>query len=104
MELVARYIFNILFGSILTFYVSLLLLMLIRPVIRSYRALYYLYLIPFMKVFYDLFFMDHSFWVFLHRKNVLNAIPNSRILSAYLPEFRVFLGRNHREIILAIKI
>lgn len=84
MELVARYIFNILFGSILTFYVSLLLLMIIRLVIRSYRALYYLYLIPFMKVFYDLFFMDHSFWVFLHRKNVLNAIPNSRILSAYL--------------------
>jgi len=84
MEYLARYIVNTLFGSILAFYMSLFLLMLIRPVIRSYRTLYYLYLIPFLKVFYDLFFMDHSHWVFLHGKSVLNALPNSRILSAYL--------------------
>ena len=83
MEYLARYIINSLFGSILTFYMSLLLLMLIRPLIRSYRTLYYLYLIPFLKVFYDLFFMDHSRWVFLQGKSILNAIPNSRILSAY---------------------
>ncbi len=84
MECVARYIFNTLSGSILTFYMSLLLLILMRPLIRIYRTLYYLYLIPFLKVFYDLFFMDHSRWAFFHGKNVLNAIPNSRILSAYL--------------------
>lgn len=83
MEYLARYIFNTLFGSILTFYMSLLLLMLIRPLIRSYRTLYYLYLIPFLKMFYDLFFMDHSSWAFLHGQNVLSALPNSRILSAY---------------------
>ena len=84
MECVARYIFNSLSGSILTFYMSLLILIFIRPLIRNYRTLYYLYLLPFLKVFYDLFFMDHSHWAFLHGKNVLNAIPNSRILSAYL--------------------
>ncbi|WP_316356269.1 hypothetical protein [Candidatus Neptunichlamydia sp. REUL1] len=73
MECVARYIFNSLSGSILTFYMSLLLLIFIRPLIRNYRTLYYLYLLPFLKVFYDLFFMDHSHWAFLHGKNVLNA-------------------------------
>lgn len=84
MECIARFALNIFFGSIITFYLTLLITLLLRLVIRSPRALYFLYILPFIKVTYDLIFASHSQWVFTHGEKILNQPENSRTLNALL--------------------
>lgn len=82
METLVRWGLNLFFGSIVTFYGSLLLLFLFRPLIRSPRALYVLYLLPLFKMVGDAFFSSHSLWMVHSGESVLSQPENSRMLSA----------------------
>lgn len=84
METVTRYVLNTFVSASITFYFAFLFVFLMRPFLRNYRALYYLYLLPFFKVLYDIVCANHSHWAFLKGKAVVGAMPNSRILSAYV--------------------
>lgn len=83
MELIARFALNSFFSSITAFYLCFLIILPLRLLIRNYRALYYLYLLPFIKILADLLFAKHSSWAFLNNQTIFNAIPDSRTLSAY---------------------
>ncbi|MCB1110207.1 MAG: hypothetical protein KDK64_04445, partial [Chlamydiia bacterium] len=84
MEYLARFLINAIGGSIVTFYVTWLFVTVLYPFVRLPRARYYLLLLPFLKVFYDLLFMNHTSWVFYHGKKILGALPGSRQLMVYL--------------------
>ncbi len=80
----ARFILNTFFGSLVAFYMTLFFLLLFRPLIKKARYLYLLFLLPFFKITWDLFFSSHAHWVFTNGKEVLNQAPNTRILSAFI--------------------
>ncbi|MCB1107051.1 MAG: M48 family metalloprotease [Chlamydiia bacterium] len=82
MELTCRFLLNIVFASLFTFYGAWGIILIIRPFIRHFRTLHYLYLLPFIKVLWDVFFMDRSKWIFLKGQSVLDAIPDTRFLTA----------------------
>ena len=84
MECITRFALNIFFGSVITFYLTLLITVPLRLVIRSPRALYFLYILPFIKVTYDLFFASHSQWILSHGQQILNQPENSRTLNALI--------------------
>lgn len=78
MEMITRFILNVFFSSIVAFYFASLLISLFRLFIRLPRLRYYLYLFPFFKVTWDLFFASHSDWVFLHGEKILEQAVDSR--------------------------
>ena len=82
MELISRATLNIMTGSIFAFWISSTCVFLIRPLMKNYRVLSYLYALPFIKVLYDLVKVNHSQWGFLYGQGVLSAEENSRTLSA----------------------
>lgn len=82
METLARWGMNLFFGSIFTFYGSLFLLFLFRPLIKSPRALYLFYLLPLFRMITDALFSSHSLWMFRSGESLLNQPENSRMLSA----------------------
>lgn len=84
MEWIARFTLNIFFGSLITFYLTLLVTLLLRLVIRSPRALYFLYVLPLIKVGYDLIFSSHTQWIFSYGEKILNQPENSRTLNALI--------------------
>lgn len=84
METLACWVLNLFFGSIFTFYGSLLLLFLVRPLIKSPRALYFLYLIPIFKTASDAIFSSHRNGVLFFGESILQQPENSRSLSACL--------------------
>lgn len=84
MELIARFTLNLFFGSLIGFYMTLLFIALFRLVIKSPRALYLLFLLPFSKITYDLLFSSHSLWIFKQGESILNQTENSRILNALI--------------------
>lgn len=84
METVVRWVLNLFFSSIFTFYASLLLLFLFRPLIKSPRALYIFYLLPLFKTAGDALFSSHKNWVFLSGESILKQPENSRTLSALI--------------------
>jgi|GEM_PF-4838109 hypothetical protein len=82
MEVLERFVLNHFFGTMITFYGSLLLLFPFRPLIRSSRALYFFYLFPLIKTASDLFIFSHKNWVYRCGDSILNQAENSRFLSA----------------------
>ena len=81
MELGARFILNAFCSAFLTYLVTFGLVLALRPLIKSFRAIYFLYLLPLAKVVWDLIKNSHSNWAFLHGEGV--TIPDTRSLSAY---------------------
>ncbi|QVL56739.1 MAG: hypothetical protein KFB93_04970 [Simkaniaceae bacterium] len=84
MELLARFSLNVFFGSLVTFYMTYFFILLFRLLIKSPRALYLLFLLPFIKIFSDLLFSSHSQWVFQQGEYVLKQPENSRTLNALI--------------------
>lgn len=84
MEFVARFALNFFCGSLIAFYMTLLFALLFRLIIKSPRALYLLFLLPFIKITYDLIFSSHSHWVFNQGERILSQPINSRTLNAWI--------------------
>ncbi|WP_420422563.1 M56 family metallopeptidase [Simkania sp.] len=80
--MIARFILNIYASATLSFLFSIGIIFLFSR-LKKPRLLACLFLIPFLKVIWDLFSAAHSNWVYLHNLSIFSAPENSRIISVY---------------------
>jgi Zn-dependent protease with chaperone function len=84
--MIARYLINLYFSHLITFFMTLLLAFLFLQCfrIKNPRLRYYTLLLPFFKLLWDLCQIAHPSWVFLHNESVFNQPTDSRIISVSL--------------------
>lgn len=80
--MIARYLLNIYASATLSFLFSMGVVLLFSR-LKNPRLLACLFLLPFLKVIWDLLFSAHSNWVYLQNLSVFNVPENSRMLNAY---------------------
>jgi len=80
--MIARFILNIYASALLSFVCSIGIVFLFSP-LKNPRFRACLFLIPFLKVIWDLFFAAHANWVYLQNLSVWHVPENSRTLGVY---------------------
>lgn len=94
--MIARYLLNIYASAFLSFLFSMGIVFLFSR-FKNPRLLACLFLLPFLKVIWDLFFLTHANWAYLQDFSIFDVPKNSRMLSIYalyngLPTCGIYLS------------